>query len=370
MNPVAIESKLYVIILYFCIILSAISIAGNFISRFPLAISIKWGALILVALFAYMIEKKGQRVEEARSLFFAFVILMFLPFAFLDSGGSNNNALGYTFLILVAVTYLFKEWTRLALIAALIAVFVLLLLVEYHLPHLVHQQPARAQLIDRMIQVPLQIVAIFLIILQFSRAYDRTNQELAEERAKLQDSMERLILSEQKLQESNLELERLAVTDKLTQLPNRVKIDEMLERELARTGRSGQEFSILILDIDYFKSINDTHGHQAGDVVLKEFAATVKDSLRKTDTVGRWGGEEFLVVVPSVGIEAAAVTAEKLRQIIETNPFTGVPRITCSFGVTSSVPGDTVTAMIKRADQALYRAKNAGRNRVEVEAGP
>ena len=370
MNPVAIESRLYVIILYFCIILSAISIAGNFISRFPLAISIKWGALILVALFAYMIEKKGQCVEEARSLFFAFVILMFLPFAFLDSGGSNNNALGYTFLILVAVTYLFKERTRLALIAALIAVFVLLLLVEYHLPHLVHQQPARAQLIDRMIQVPLQIVAIFLIILQFSRAYDRTNQELAEERAKLQDSMERLILSEQKLQESNLELERLAVTDKLTQLPNRVKIDEILEQELARTGRSGQEFSILILDIDYFKSINDTHGHQAGDAVLKEFASTVKDSLRKTDTVGRWGGEEFLVVVPSVGIEAAAVTAEKLRRVIETSRFTGVPGITCSFGVTSSVPGDSVAAMITRADQALYRAKNAGRNRIEVESGP
>lgn len=370
MNPITIESRLYVIILYFCIILSALSIAGNFIARFPLAISVKWGALILVALLAWTVEKKGRHAEAARSLFFAFVILMFLPFAFLDSGGSNNNALGYTFIILVAVTYLFKERTRLVLIAALIAVFVLLLLVEYHLPHMIHQQPARTQLIDRMIQVPLQIVAIFLIVLQFSRAYDRTNQELAEERAKLQDSMERLILSEQKLQESNLELERLAVTDKLTQLPNRVKIDEMLEQELARTGRSGQEFSILILDIDYFKSINDTHGHQAGDAVLKEFAATVKDSLRKTDTVGRWGGEEFLIVVPAVGIEAAAVMAEKLRRIIETNPFTGVPGITCSFGITSSVPGDSVTAMIKRADQALYRAKNTGRNRVEVEAGP
>ncbi len=370
MNSISIESRLYVIILFFCIILSAISIAGNFISRFPLAISVKWGALILVALLAWAVEKKGRHAEVARSLFFAFVILMFLPFAFLDSGGSNNNALGYTFIILVAVTYLFKERTRLVLIASLIAVFVLLLLVEYHLPHMVHQQPARTQLIDRMIQVPLQIVAIFLIVLQFSRAYDRTNQELADERAKLQDSMERLILSEQKLQESNLELERLAVTDKLTQLPNRVKIDELLELELARTGRSGQEFSILILDIDFFKSINDTHGHQAGDIVLKEFAVTVKDSLRKTDTVGRWGGEEFLIVVPAVGIEAATVMAEKLRRIIETKQFTGVPGITCSFGITSSVPGDSVTAMIKRADQALYRAKNAGRNRVEVEGGP
>ena len=153
-------------------------------------------------------------------------------------------------------------------------------------------------------------------------------------------------------------------TDALTGLSNRVRLDEALQNEMHRTQRYGNTFSIIILDIDHFKRVNDTHGHLAGDAVLKKIAGVLAANLRQTDTAGRWGGEEFLILLPHQGRPTARALAEKLRTAIESTAFPGIGRITSSFGVAAYAAQDSVESLVKRADAALYAAKRAGRNRV------
>ena len=156
-------------------------------------------------------------------------------------------------------------------------------------------------------------------------------------------------------------------TDKLTGLHNRMKLDEALEGETNRAKRYGRRFSIIMLDIDNFKRVNDTYGHLMGDAVLQKVAELLKANLRRTDTVGRWGGEEFLILLPRQNELTAGLVAEKLRATIEASPFKDVGTITSSFGVTESTAEDTTETLVRRADEALYRAKRSGRNCVETQ---
>lgn len=169
------------------------------------------------------------------------------------------------------------------------------------------------------------------------------------------------------LQQSNQDLARLSATDKLTQLYNRLKLDEVLEKEMARVKRNGPAFSVIIIDVDHFKVVNDDYGHHLGDQVLVGLADILRSNLRITDTYGRWGGEEFLVISPNSSLSSAVQAAEKLRKAIEQAGFPSGIKITSSFGVAVSEPEDSVSAILIRADRALYSAKDNGRNRVETE---
>ena len=159
----------------------------------------------------------------------------------------------------------------------------------------------------------------------------------------------------------------LSMTDQLTQLANRLQLDQVLDQQVKCANRYGALFSIILLDMDYFKCINDTHGHLVGDKVLVQVAQTIMANTRGADIVGRWGGEEFLIIAPNTATSSAALLAEKLRRTLECIelPFAG--RITASFGVTGFLQGDDPETLVARADAALYTAKNAGRNRVEID---
>lgn len=165
-------------------------------------------------------------------------------------------------------------------------------------------------------------------------------------------------------------LEKIAVTDRLTGLFNRNKIDEVFSYELAQAERYGKSLAIIMADIDLFKSVNDTHGHQVGDSVLCEFAAIIRELARDTDTPGRWGGEEFLIICSHADLNGAKVLAERIRTAVADHLFTVVGHKTCSFGVSSYRPGDTLETIVKRADDALYEAKQNGRNRAALEHIP
>lgn len=160
---------------------------------------------------------------------------------------------------------------------------------------------------------------------------------------------------------------RLSMTDQLTQLANRLQLDQVLDQQVKRADRYTTLFSIILLDMDYFKYINDTHGHLMGDKVLVQVAQTIMANTRGADIVGRWGGEEFLIIAPNTSTSNAALLAEKLRSALENIelPFAG--RITASFGVTGFLHGDDPETLVARADAALYAAKNAGRNRVAID---
>lgn len=169
----------------------------------------------------------------------------------------------------------------------------------------------------------------------------------------------------EELKRLNEILIRQAASDPLTGISNRTKFNEVLEKEIARSKRFKLPLSLIMMDIDHFKEINDTYGHIAGDNVLREFASKVSKSIRKNDLFTRWGGEEFMILVTNVIRSGTVIFAEKLRLEIEAFDFSPVRRITCSFGVTEFEKNDTIDSFIKKVDIALYRAKSAGRNRVE-----
>ena len=173
--------------------------------------------------------------------------------------------------------------------------------------------------------------------------------------------------AQEQLVEKNQLLERLAISDPLTGLFNRLRLDQVLLDEWARRQRSGADLSVILLDLDHFKAVNDSHGHQAGDAVLTAVALLLKDGSRHLDVVGRWGGEEFLVVCRDTDLAGAAVLAEKLRQSVANHLFPVVGQRTASFGVATLRDQEDIDTLLARADAALYRAKDAGRNRVETE---
>jgi len=158
------------------------------------------------------------------------------------------------------------------------------------------------------------------------------------------------------------QVEQLSITDRLTGLFNRLRLEEVLTGELARFIRYQIPFSVIMLDIDFFKQVNDVHGHPVGDQVLVHLAHILKVNTRETDCVSRWGGEEFLIVASNTNQESAYILAEKLRQVIEAGNFPVVKSVTVSCGVAQYIAGEAVSDLVSRVDKALYRAKNQGRN--------
>ena len=168
------------------------------------------------------------------------------------------------------------------------------------------------------------------------------------------------------LQAQAVKLEELATTDALTGAYNRRKFNDLTRAELERVRRYRYPLSLFILDIDHFKRVNDTYGHEAGDQVLVTLAGLLRAGIRTTDSLARWGGEEFVVLSPGVAVEGAAELAERLRAAAAAHHHASVGKVTASFGVARHCPGETPDELCARADEALYRAKDGGRDRVEV----
>jgi len=155
-----------------------------------------------------------------------------------------------------------------------------------------------------------------------------------------------------------------ATYDVLTNIYNRNKFNECIEEQYNLFSRYGGELSFAIFDIDFFKQVNDVHGHVVGDETLITFAQTIDSNIRNTDVFARWGGEEFTLLLPCTKIEDAIFVANNLRKIIEDLDFKTIGRKTCSIGVTQFKKGDTIDSVLVRADEALYKAKETGRNNV------
>ena len=181
----------------------------------------------------------------------------------------------------------------------------------------------------------------------------------------LKETQNQLAEAHAELALKNRQLEKAAITDALTQLYNRIKLDSTFGEELKRASRLNTPFSIIILDVDFFKAVNDTYGHQTGDYVLRSIAGVLKSRVREIDVLGRWGGEEFLIICPGSELEGALALAEELRKGIEQFPFKETGKQTASFGVTEFRAGDSESMMVARADKALYQAKEEGRNLVK-----
>lgn len=209
----------------------------------------------------------------------------------------------------------------------------------------------------------IRVITFFLIILIISLVW---NRKLIKSRKETRVAIEALNIAHKALEIKNSELKVLSITDSLTGLSNRLQLDEVLRNEIIRYNRTADDLSVIMIDIDFFKRINDKYGHLKGDKILKDVALTIKNSIRVTDHSGRWGGEEFLIICPNTDIKGARTLAEKIRVKVELYESNLKPGLTISLGVTQLIAGDSDNNLINRVDEALYRAKNSGRNRVEV----
>lgn len=226
-----------------------------------------------------------------------------------------------------------------------ISLVIMALLVVISLPYLIHHSTEP----DGNFTIQLHIVsAVLVAALYFFSSYQRSLQ------------VAQLTVDE---------LGRLANTDALTKLPNRRRIGETVESELVRFARYGRAFSLILIDIDHFKAVNDRFGHMVGDRTLTVLATRAREMLRDVDMLGRWGGEEFVVILPETGLDEGLCKAEALCAHVAAQPLVDEHTITVSCGVTSVTAGDTAESLFQRADIALYAAKQRGRNRVEQITG-
>lgn len=197
----------------------------------------------------------------------------------------------------------------------------------------------------------------FLMVMILLPALSLVAARLSELRSKLRSQREALTAALQ-------EVERLATHDELTGLANRRHAQARLSQEQKRFVRTGRAFSVAIIDIDHFKSINDRLGHAGGDEVLKEFAHVAASTLRECDLLARWGGEEFLVIFPDTGGVDAQVSLQRLLEHMRSRPDEAGAALSFSAGIAEYVAGDTLAGAISRADAGMYSAKHAGRDRV------
>jgi len=181
----------------------------------------------------------------------------------------------------------------------------------------------------------------------------------------MKEHQEELNLINETLISKNKKIEQLASRDPLTNLYNRYKFSQLFDSLYETMSQNSSKMSLILIDIDYFKKINDTYGHNVGDEVLVQISELIRRLLRESDVVGRWGGEEFVVLLPLANLENALNIADQIRGLIEgqtAHPF----KITASFGVTEVKESDDLKSVIDRADTALYEAKESGRNRIKA----
>ena len=216
------------------------------------------------------------------------------------------------------------------------------------------------------------VLAIVMIDFSFIGGYiSSLRRNLRTSHSELKKTVENLNISQSELEKSLAVIQEIAIHDELTGFYNRRHLLELLENEKNRSLRGNAVFTIAMLDIDHFKKVNDTYGHQAGDEVLRRVSAAIKSTMRNTDFCGRYGGEEFVLVLIQTDLKEAMICAERMRANIEKCRFPGIGNgltITASIGLSQYQTREEIDTMVARADRALYRAKEGGRNRVEYEA--
>lgn len=208
-------------------------------------------------------------------------------------------------------------------------------------------------------KIVLSMTIVLVIVLYWSYT-------LKVARGRAESALAALEAKDKELEAANKILAQLSITDPLTHLFNREKLNQVLDQELTRALRYGNTFGIVMIDVDHFKRVNDQYGHPTGDAVLIEIADILRTNTRSVDVVGRWGGEEFLIVCPQLDQEALILMAQKLRRLVEMHHFPSVDSQTASFGVSIYRQEDTSENIIARADKALYVAKEKGRNQVQT----
>lgn len=302
------------------------------------------------------VERRSTGLRQLLALYQTMLGIAWTTAYFYFSAGATELVLGmYMTVLMFAVFHLDTRRLLLMSLAAVASYLLVIGIKGFSNPALVSPQADGLRF--------LVLVAIVGWVYMFAHKLRELRCELQDRNEELQNVVERVT--------------RIAEEDHLTKSYNRRHIMEVLAREKARADRSGHEFSIMLFDLDHFKTVNDRFGHLVGDQILTDFANRVKQELRGMDSVnstehkqsfGRYGGEEFLAILPGTTSTGAEHCAERIRALIANHEFRDRYNITVSAGVAEYCLGETVPQLLKRADEALYQAKREGRNRVRTSS--
>lgn len=321
-----IQLRLYRAILVAGIVLSVVSILGNCISDFPFLASLKWIVLLSIAVVALVFSNYKRYLIHMKFGIFLFLVCIFLPFAFVDSGGSNNNAMGYTFILLISITYLFNGWRRPVLVALLITVFIVMHALEYYYPEVIAVYSGWNQFVDRMIQIPLLLLVSFFILLQFAKEYERVNLKLTD----------------------------FANIDELTGLYNRRMLNQAMEEAIKD---SNAPIHLALLDLDNFKQVNDKYGHYTGDKVLKKLSAILQQTFKLNQhIISRWGGDEFAIIFYGKKDELIH-KLEDIKKLYKEYTSVYEEALGISTSIVSFKEHDKLSQILIAADNKLYEEK-------------
>jgi diguanylate cyclase (GGDEF)-like protein len=309
-------------------------------------------SLILGILF--YLSRFKQKFGVSRFLSVFVLLFIYTPILWIYNGGSTSGIPYYILMFSSFLTILIvgKKGTQknTALTGIVLVIFstmiTALILLEYFLPGLFYKfedQPTRY--FDMIISMLFALVSNSFILRAFIELYYKQLD---------------------KVREYSEKLEMLVVRDSMTHLYNHAFIMTRLSDEIEKAARYQRPLAVLMLDIDYFKRINDTYGHSVGDEVLVKFSNAIQANCRSIDLAARYGGEEFLMILPETNAAAAVVIAERLRRILREIRFGDGASATVSGGITQYQTGDTTSAMMERADSLLYQAKNEGRDRIKL----
>ena len=209
---------------------------------------------------------------------------------------------------------------------------------------------------------------LLLLVAEFEiEELERINDKAIQLANELSEAQRELLSAHHKLKRREEEIRTRSQTDPLTGIANRRRLDEAIAAEYSRVRRYGGTFALMMADIDHFKSVNDEYGHDVGDTAIRTFARVIRGQIRETDLAARFGGEEFVVLMPESRSEQAFICAERIRMQFGSESIPPISRrITASFGITMLEADDTVISVLKHADEALYQAKEAGRDRIVV----
>ncbi|HFD33360.1 MAG TPA: GGDEF domain-containing protein [Gammaproteobacteria bacterium] len=304
--------------------------------------------------------------------FSQFLLMLILPFLLMWSlGGFANSSVVLIWAFFTPLAALFFNDLKSAFrwVIAFLILIIVSGAIDPFVSKIVPPMPIALNISFFVMNMGAGFLLIFIVIHYFVKDRESANIAALTAKEEALKSKEELEHAYKRLQNNEIKIRELMLTDALTGLPNRRFLDERLNDEIQRLKRYGNQLSLILTDLDFFKNINDSYGHNKGDEILVEFSKILKQDLRPTDFSARFGGEEFLVILPETSIQAAEVIAERIRKQMKSIRVEGVTEnISASFGVTNVAANETATEAFIRVDKALYQSKKMGRNTVTAIA--
>lgn len=329
------EYHIFMIFFFECFLLSLVSgVLDGMMEYGVVGNIVQWGFNLACVILLMVSPRIRPRLQKPMLIFITFI---YIPFLYFESGGHDGSILMFALLGTFMLAFVFKGKQMIAAIGLSMAIYMIMVWAGYQMPGLVifhgHEE---ARILDLITSIPMCVIALATMAVYVSRAYESSNKNLA----------------------------HLATKDELTGVYNRRSLSELLIRKMKTDGEGHGSFIIMMLDIDFFKKINDTYGHGFGDTVLCRFAEAVQHVLRRQDIMARYGGEEFVLILDAVETGRAIEIAQRVREAVKAISFDRDLQVTVSIGVTCRREHDTIDGLLMRVDENLYKAKQNGRDRV------